>query len=218
MDTTPTATPTVTPTATPTVTPTATPTVTPTATPTVTPTARPTIVCFGCTTKVMMYNGTYIPIDEIRVGDKLFSFDNTHVIVKSMKKQPVLKHQQAEIMTIHPHACGTNQPSKSVDITRHHAIRCPRMMSELNIPKHDWDQLHMYPFNLPESYISHSTRTFHEHVCNVDIGNPEVPLVVEGMLTESWDGFNAGDIRYHTWQSYNNTIMMMRMRSLKLQL
>ena len=64
---------------------TATPTATPTAKPTATPTATPTIVCFGCTTKLMMYNGTYIPIDEIRVGDKLLSFDNTHVIVKGMK-------------------------------------------------------------------------------------------------------------------------------------
>lgn len=189
----------------------------PTAVPSSYPTAAPTIVCFGCTTRVMLHDGTYKSIDEIRSGDALFAFDRPHVVVKTVTKRRVLNHQQVEVMTIQPHACGINQPFRSVDITRHHAIRCPRMMSELNIPEEERDHMHMYPFHLPSSYISYSTSKY-DYVCNVDIGDPEMPLVVEGMLTESWDGFDAGEIRHHTWQFYNNTIMMKRMRSLKIQL
>jgi hypothetical protein len=123
-----------------------------------------------------------------------------------------------EIVTVAPHACGKNQPFKPVEITRNHAIRCPRLMSEMSVPEKDWYALHVYPSNLPAEAVSYTRSKEHEHVCNVDLGNPEIPLVAEGMLTESWDGFGAGEIRHHTWKTYNDSVLMKRMRVIRFEL
>jgi hypothetical protein len=138
--------------------------------------------------------------------------------VKNITKDIILPHQRGEILTVHPHACGENQPSTHVEMTRHHAIRCPKMMSNMRIPDKMQPFLHVYPYNLPPEVISFESDPSNTHLCNVDVGDTETPLVVEGMLAESWDGIPANEIRMHTWQSYNETVMMKRMRVIRIQM
>ena len=109
-------------------------------------------------------------------------------------------------------ACGKGQPTRDVVMTREHAIRCPAMMEELEIPTSVRHYLHTFPDRLREDLI----RTGDEkenYVCNLDVGDPETPLVAQGLLTESWDGREASEPREYTWKDYGDTPFVRRMRT-----
>ena len=179
-----------------------------------TPTPSPTVICFNCNTRVQTQSGEYKPISSLLIGEKLQStLSEKPVVVRNVSRSLILPHQRGDILTVHPHACGKNQPFESVEMTRHHAIRCPKLMEHMDMSIEDRLRLHIYPYNLPSNLVSFESDPSNTHVCNVDVGNPEIPLVVQGMLAESWDGFEPGEIRRHTWRSYNDTLFMMRMRS-----
>lgn len=157
-----------------------------------------------------MSDGSYRSISDLNVGDELFSaFATEPIFVKSLVRTAVEAHMRKHIMTILPHACGEGQPSREVVITRNHAIRCPRLMFEHGVPDDMLTKLHMYPENLPTTSVDLKPRDV-SHVCNVDVGHPEIPLMTEGLLTESWDGKQPTDQRYQAWGSYNNTVFMKR--------
>lgn len=167
-------------------------------------------VCFACDTRIKSANGTMVRVGDVRPGDELYSVDGTSpTTVLATRSSRILPTEHHHLVTVRPHACGRNQPSTEVLMTRHHAIRCPGFMKQFdNIDRRDAADLYTFPDRLPSSSIRFGDVT--DRVCHLDIGDPEVPLVAEGMLAESWDGRDAGVAREYEWRVYKDTPFVQR--------
>ena len=147
-------------------------------------------------------------IIDIQRGDKIYTPGGYGLEVLATRVDKILPSEQHHLVTVLPHACGLNQPSVEVLMTRHHAIRCPDFMQQWAVNKADANYLHTFPDRLPAASIRFGDVT--DRVCHIDIGDPEVPLVAEGMLAESWDGRDSTAPREYMWKVYRNTPFVQR--------
>lgn len=168
-----------------------------------------TPVCFSCSTPVRVFNGSYVTAGEIQVGDELYSGNllSNRVFVKNISRQIITQEDQGLLRHMIPGVCGPGQPRSHVIITQNHAIRCPLFMEMEGVPMQHRKQIYIFPDSLP----SDPPPMTHE-ICNIDVGDPEVPLILDGLMAESWDGVSATSIRSHAWKRHGTTPFHERLR------
>lgn len=182
--------------------------------PTAVPTPAPT--CFRCDTKVLLSTGEYQDADALRVGDDLWSFDDRSVRIKSIVKQDVPHQDLEHVITIPKDACGVDQPLADTHVTSNHAILCPRYFHEVGVANVPGRNVYVFPPNLPKNYRRAYNDTAAVRVCNIDVGDPDQSLVLQGMIAESWDGRLPHESRPYLWSplSDNHAVVeRMKVRS-----
>ena len=154
-----------------------------------------------CSMRVALENGSYVPMSRIVPGMRLFSDflpDRSEgVVVRNTTMSTIsIDERDDTLVTLEPDACGPGKPRVSLHITENHAIRCPSEMYGKRVPSDMLTYIHMFP---REVHTAHASTSGDLRLCNIDVGDPEIPLMVEGLLVESWDGKSVDEPRGHTW-------------------
>ena len=162
-----------------------------------------------------MKGGTYVEIGNLVPGDELMNhsphISSNAVRVKSVHRQRLKPNQQqSDIVTIQAHACGDGVPHSGVIITRNHAIRCQVLADEYALSDSESLYAYTYPEELPSSYVTPGADNIIPQVCNVDLGDPDILMEVNGLLAESWDGHVLGEMRNSTFRQIRDTPLMER--------
>lgn len=163
-----------------------------------------------------MASGNYREIGLLEQGEELMNLSphvSTHPVrVIAVHKQRLHPHQMEDaVVTVGRGACGAGRPLEDLAITRNHAIKCDALAEEYGLSDREMRYAYTYPAELPSEYVQPGYRgEFITSVCNVDVGNPDIWLNMQGLLTESWDGHRIGERRNNTFEKIRDTPLMER--------
>jgi hypothetical protein len=150
-----------------------------------------------------MYDGSEKAARDVAPGDRLWAIDGSRPpIVLNASRTEVTERDTGHLVRILPQACGSQQPSRAVFFTRMHALRCPRVMAQLDVPQRAWSDFHIFPYDLPPQHrhlVPDGVVPPIRELCNIHVGDPDVPLIVDGLVVESWDGKQSDEKRNYEW-------------------
>ena len=160
--------------------------------------AMATIFCMGHSTLILMMDGTYKPIQDIRKGDYVKGdfYGTTYRVVKLIK-QDVTLESETDIVIFKKNALGRNLPSNKLIVLGNHSIiwngkkrPAGRFMNHPNV-----------------------TRYYHQRVLKRNSTDNKIYSLFELLPDEGTGTFTVYDLQFETEGSYVAEGLQMKSRS-----
>lgn len=156
-------------------------------------TSLPTIPCLTNTCNILTPTG-YLNITNLKKGDHVLTSSNKKVKIQNILKTTLPLQEKVKPYKIPKNSIRNNIPMIDTYISGNHAYQINK---KWKLPKHEnltkeWseDYVTFYHIKLPDYYTDH--------------------LIVNGIIMESWDGFEPNSKRNHRWIKKGNQVILIK--------
>jgi len=164
--------------------------------------------CFSCETPLLLPDGSYEKIRNLRIGDRVQTAHHGDVEILNITESPLT--DLTRLVAVQPHACGLDQPFEEVRVTKNHAVYCASEVLKYTGPDAEpSEDLYIFPDRLNQKQVA-PVEVHESSVCHVFVGSPDLQLVANGLPTESWDNLEYHDARASAWKTIADTSLVYR--------
>lgn len=152
------------------------------------------VPCLTETCNILTPNG-YQNVSSLKVGDMVTTSDNRNVAIEKIFHSTVSSFKVTPRL-IKAHQYGKNIPTIDTHLSDLHAYQINGIWK---LPKNE---------NLPKEWISNTVTYYHVKLPNYT----EDFLVVNGLITEGWDGLNPKETRPYKWVKRGKGLVLKKLK------